>query len=179
MLMVNHLIGFGVSPGDSTRYLVSTDWTHDTGSFSWSGSNVTASAGDKNIVTTSALGIGDFDAIIEVTGGSQSGTTFGACTAQGSAGQTDPVGSDPLVLARGTYGYREASGGVFAKSSGFMVGHKITLKRRSGVFAWHIDDVLDYTHSGAGNTASNVYLYFGTTGSNFNWTANNVRYLQM
>jgi len=163
----------------SARDLVAADWTHDTGSFSWSGSNVTASGGDKNIVTTTAIGIGDFDAIIEVTGGSQPAITFGACTAQGSAGITDPVGSDPLVLARGTYGYREATGGVFAKSSGFMVGHEITIKRRSGVFSWYVDDVLDYTHSGAGNTALDVYLYFGTQGSNFNWTANNVRYVQM
>jgi hypothetical protein len=159
------------------RYLVSGDFVGDTGSFSWSSSNITNTASDKNIRSGLIIPSNkDFDFYLEVNA-SAAGFNCGIATSGSSTGVAQPTNTNPIVYAKsqGTGpGWNNNNGSVeAARTSGWCANKVIGLHRRGSVLSGSIDFVSDFTS--AVSTTAAMLVFFGCGGSGSGWSSDNNR----
>jgi len=153
----------------------------DTGSFSWSGSDITCGTADKNVRTALTLisSADDFD--FEFTCPASMGDTpsIGFYDNGATNGSERPTGTDDVVGAvNSTFGWwhgarvTDTGGG---QTAGWMDSNVIRLSRLGSTYYGYINDILDHTFVDVtGNTAGGLFI--GRTGVGGSIIITQVRY---
>lgn len=166
-----------VNPGPVTSGLAAADFLGDTGSFSWSGPDVTNISPDCNIRTSNSLVSDnqDFDFSVDVAGAA--GFVMGFATGGTMTGNTLPTTANPVIYAKnqGTGpGWNNNNGTVeAARSAGWCANATVGIHRRGSTLYGYLDDAADHTFSVS--TAAAGLVFFGCDGSGSGWVGNNVR----
>jgi hypothetical protein len=166
-----------LNPGPVSVDLTSQDFLGDTGSFSWSGSNVTNLASDRNVRTANVFVSEnqDFEFSADIAGAA--GFVMGFATGGTSTGASQPTSSNPVVYAKsqGTGpGWNSGNGTVeAARAAGWCAGRTIGIHRRGSTLYGYLDGSSD--HAFAVSTGAAGLVFFGCDGSGSGWVGNNVR----
>ncbi len=181
-------LGKDANADTTTTSSTSGAWTGSTGSFTFSGDDISTSSGDKSIRTSSAIS-GDFDLEWDWPSGGNGYIGFFPAANVGSFNSSGTVESMSQMydVAGSQEAVRYENSNQTTFSGGYLDGKTIKVSRRGSTITVYVNGTLEHTYSqtfsgdvhflvevgGAGSTdVDNLSWTTGTFGND--WTANNL-----